>query len=113
MGHVIDYDDESICQQAGYFRNSQAPITADMPLGFKLVPNPAIDRVEVILNGKIDGNFSLLINDMTGRSVFQSNFANKDVSFHIPTHFLSPGIYQVRIAYNNNYTEIQKLSIVR
>jgi len=50
---------------------------------------------------------------MAGRIVYQLNFNGKENNIRIPTISLSPGVYQVSVSCNNQFSDIQNLSIVR
>jgi hypothetical protein len=113
MGYVVDYDDDNSCLQAGYYRNSAEPITETNSLDFSIVPNPANEYTEIILSENREGNCTLNISDMKGKTVYQLNINSRDKIIRLPTSSLSPSMYQVSISCNNQNSVIKKLSIVR
>lgn len=72
--------------------------------GFEIFPNPANDKIKILLNSSLNGDFSLKINDLSGRQLYLKtiNQNNNHTSFE---YFLSDfninnnGIYLISMLF--------------
>ena len=71
-------------------------------MSFSMLPNPAHEYVVVQFDNVTQGA-DLVINDMSGRVVFDKRIASGEVSIHVPVADLSSGLYSVRLNSGNRF----------
>jgi hypothetical protein len=69
-------------------------------MSFSMLPNPAHEHVVIQLDNVTQGAI-LLINDMSGRVVFEKRIASGELSIHVSVADLSSGLYSVRLHSGN------------
>jgi len=80
-------------------------------MSFSMLPNPAHEYVVVQFDNVTHGA-DLVINDMSGRVVFEKRIASGEVSIHVPVADLSSGLYSVRL-HSGNRVGVLPLMIQR
>lgn len=108
------YDDVSTCLQQGIYRQGAQSIKKDITTNdFALYPNPANNRIAVVIKNKIAGICRLEILSTTGSVVFTESFNCEDKNYEADISRLAEGMYYVKIIFNNEYRFISKLAIIR
>ncbi len=69
-------------------------------MSFSMSPNPAHEHVVIQLDNVSQGAI-ILINDMSGRVVFEKRLTSGELSIHVPVADLSSGLYSVRLHSGN------------
>ncbi|MBK8644723.1 MAG: T9SS type A sorting domain-containing protein [Saprospiraceae bacterium] len=89
------YEDEAICNQAATIRTQSYP--GNEWERISLFPNPASDRITMIVSGKDEGINEIEIYTMEGKLVMIENvkFVNNEISFSI--HHLERGMYYAKV----------------
>lgn len=100
--------------KAKVWKNAQADLTLEAkeneiknPIG--VFPNPTSDKINIKINNKYSQIFTILMLDMTGKSVYNQNFKNKK-DLIIDAKNLAKGTY-VLILKNQNQSYSQKIII--
>ncbi|MCO5288443.1 MAG: T9SS type A sorting domain-containing protein [Bacteroidetes bacterium] len=108
----VYYDDLNICLQSGIYRiaNSDSSITLENSIIIK--PNPANDKVEVFLNGNLDGVCFIELKNIMGEIVLMDEMNCKDKRKIIDLGKFSQGVYSIKV-HTNNFETIKKLVIVK
>lgn len=113
LNDSITYDDENNCLQQGYYRLSVTDSSAMQATDVALIPNPADETTQIILNKKYEGVCKVSITDAYSKTVYVNEFDCKQQKLYISTKGFSQGVYHVRISINNNYIKTAKLVIAR
>lgn len=81
----------------------------DEKLGrFKIFPNPAKSKIQVVLPNDLDQKYKAYISDVTGRVVLKTDFYNEG---KIDVSSLNSGTYYLKLAGENKSTSISKFVI--
>ena len=113
LNDSIGYEDESVCELQGIYRQSINNSINEIDNGIIIRPNPTSDYAEIILHDHSEGLCNIEIKDMTGRSVYTGSFNCKEKSKKVSVSNLNVGIYTVTVVINNNFVKSTKLSIIR
>jgi len=96
----------------GNLSTAQSDIQTKLP--FKLFPNPARDRVCMVLPPQIGKNTETRIYDISGKWKYQLRLSNIPGEMHqLDLKGLSPGTYNVTVFVDGGYFSVEKLSIIR
>jgi hypothetical protein len=107
----LEYNDALTCLQAGIYREA---VTENETLPkFILIPNPAQNYFEIILNNELEGVCSLIIQNSLAQTVLEKLLDCTKLSTPINISGLSDGLYFVKLTYDNIILENQKLIIIR
>ena len=109
----VNYDDENNCLQQGYYRLSVIDSSVMQTTDVTLIPNPADETTQFILNKKYEGVCKVNITDAYSKAVYVNEFDCKQQKLSISTKRFSQGVYHVRISINNNVIRTAKLIIAR
>lgn len=109
----VTYDDENNCLQQGYYRLSVTDSSVMQTTDVALIPNPADETTQIILNKKYEGVCRVNITDAYSKTVYVNEFDCKQQQLSISTKGFSQGVYHVRISINNNIIKTAKLIIAR
>ena len=110
---IFQYDDDNTCFQQGIFK--QGHLSYSKPISeINIIPNPANDKAEIILNGIFEGICKIVLRDALGRIVVQQQFDCKENKHIISLKKYSSGVYSVLVTVNNNeFIKTAKLIITR
>jgi|GEM_PF-2194701 len=107
-----DYDDVGICLQQGIYKQGETKKTIT-PHDFTLHPNPASNQIVIDIKGNIDGICRIEIINNVGEVVLAQSYNCEQKSHTLDISNLTDGMYQVRVAFNNEYRFISKLAVIR
>ncbi|MEP7171156.1 MAG: T9SS type A sorting domain-containing protein, partial [Bacteroidota bacterium] len=110
---TIEYNDDDLCEQHGIYRVAQDKNTEIKNRDILIIPNPANDIAEIILQGDYEGICKIKVEDIIGRIIKINTFDCKRKRNIISTSGFAPGIYQINVIINNDYIKTAKLVIVR
>jgi hypothetical protein len=112
MNDTMDYDDRNTCAQSGVFRK---PTVLNTPLthSIKIIPNPANEKIEIILLGEYEGMCNLVLRNAIGEEIYNGSLDCKKKSTHIDISDFSSGVYYVQVYVNQLPLQFEKLVIVR
>lgn len=79
MGYAVGTENT----KAKILKNAQADLTLDAKENeiknqISVFPNPTSDKINVTINSKFSQEFTISMSDMTGKSVYNQNFKNKN-----------------------------------
>ena len=112
--------DEDVTELTTYYRLKQTDfdgkftysdlITANCSkeeeAGFSIIPNPATDYLNIVLNGMYKGDAIFAIYEGSGKMVYRKSFYGELKRFLADIKILAPGIYHARlIAGDRTFTE--------
>jgi hypothetical protein len=109
---TTDFDDDDICAQNGIYRKTYSKLDSEN-LIVKIIPNPADQTANVILQNNPSGICEIKITDVTNRLVFKKQFDCNEGKYVLNTKLYQPGVYMVHILFNGKYQESLKLIIAR
>src|SRR6185436_15688098 len=74
VNDTISYDDETVCLISGVYRQINPDSVSTNSLKNKIIvqPNPANNKVNVILQGKFEGLCEIQIRNLLGKNIFNS-----------------------------------------
>ncbi len=103
---------EDACIQTNSNRNSHTTSQGKVLLDLTIIPNPAQNKISIVLSDKFSGVCKIQIINALGSDVLseQRNYNQKSIS--VNTSSLLPGVYTVKVLIEENYTGISKLIIV-
>ncbi|MEP7170119.1 MAG: T9SS type A sorting domain-containing protein [Bacteroidota bacterium] len=110
MNIEMDYDDDAVCSEIGIYRQSK---NEDETPQILIIPNPANDKIEIILKGKYEGLCCITVSDALGKSQIEKTFNCIDKSYILNVKRLSPAAYFVHVKVNDNSEAYGKIIIVR
>ena len=113
LNDTIEYDDTSVCTQAGYRKAAANEQTKEIKESIRIVPNPASNKVAVELTGIDDGICRIQIKSVLNEIVYTSEFNCSEKQHYIHLNSLSEGMYAIDINAGNKKSIVSKLSIVR
>ena len=114
LNDTIEYDDASVCTQAGYRKAANNKQHKEETRGdIKIVPNPANDKVTITLSNNMSGICEILFYDVVGKLILSKELdCNQKIhSFNIKN--LSEGMYTVKVKQTTHVSEKFKLIIAR
>jgi len=77
---------------------------------YQFYPNPATDKLNLMIEDETNANFELSIFDVTGKIVRQENELTSNVNHEIVLSDLSKGLYFIKIK-NENMSKVEKLMV--
>ncbi len=114
INDTIIYDDETVCFQAGYRRGKIEKDAKEETLNdVQIIPNPANDKVEIMLNGISDGVCKIQIRSVLNKIVYDEVFDCKKQKHIMNVSNLSLGVYYVTVNVASKKSVTSKLIIVR
>ncbi|HNG85164.1 MAG TPA: hypothetical protein PLX94_11355 [Bacteroidia bacterium] len=113
LNDTIEYDDTSVCTQAGYRKAAANEQTKEIKESIRIVPNPASNKIGVELTGIDDGICKIQIRNALNEIVYDSEFNCSEKNHLINVNYLSGGIYSITVNADNKKSLISKLTIVR
>ena len=113
LNDSIGYEDESVCQLQGIYRQSIKNSTKEIDNRIAIRPNPTSNIAEIILNDHHEGICHIEIKDLTGRIIYSVFFDCKEKSKKVDVSSLAGGVYTVTVAIDARFVKSSKLSIVR
>jgi uncharacterized repeat protein (TIGR01451 family) len=112
LNDTMDYDDRTTCAQSGIFRKPTVQSTA-LTHSIKIIPNPANDKIEIVLLGQYEGICNLVLRNAIGEEIYSSSLDCKKKSTYISVSNYSPGVYYVQVFVNHLPLKVEKLIIVK
>lgn len=112
---TLEYNDQDVCLQSGIYRKQSVnTATASVVEEYtvRIIPNPADDVVEIIINSS-KGICRIEIMNVTGEVVKQGEYNCIEPKHLLSTKDFSSGIYFVKVWIDNFYIDTVKLAIVR
>lgn len=109
----IQYDDISVCLQAGYYRQAQNQQKEKQIPEFSVIPNPAGDKIEIKSNCNFEGICTIEITNALGSVVIKDEMNCKTSSHFISTSMLNDGVYFIKLHHESMVLNVQKLIIAR
>lgn len=95
----IDFDG-----RAGYSTTERGRITEDGNPGIVISPNPVYSEMNVLLNGLAKRNFTILLSDISGRTLFSRGYQNISGSQQVKLdmHQFAAGMYIIKVVQDKN-----------
>ena len=111
----VYYDDLNTCLQSGIYRMANVDSEKTNNSNSIIIkPNPANDKVEVLLNGDFgDGLCKIEIRNSIGETVMVIEMNCKEKRKIIELNKLTQGVYSININANNILQSITKLVIIK
>ncbi|MBX3107015.1 MAG: T9SS type A sorting domain-containing protein [Bacteroidetes bacterium] len=114
MNDTIEYDDVTVCAQAGFRKSAETRNTKEEIKGnIKIVPNPTNEKITVTISDDMNGMCEIQFNDVVGKSVLLKELDCNQKTHTLNIKLLSEGIYTVKVNQSNHVSEQFKLIIVR
>ena len=113
LNDSIIYDDDNICLQQGYFRLSNELKNNKTFIEAVLIPNPASNYADLVLNKTFDGICRIKITDIYSKAIFEKSFDCSKKHYRINTSGFLNGMYNVQIIINDNTLNAVKLMIAK
>jgi hypothetical protein len=107
----IDYDDDVVCLQAGYYRMAQEQLK-NVISDIVIVPNPANETVKFIAQNNLEGVCKIKLINAIGKLVFESSFNCSDKVYTLDVSQFAQVIYQAEIEATGIEKKNAKLVIV-
>lgn len=113
LNDTIEYDDASVCTQAGYRKAAANEQTKEIKESIRIVPNPANDKVTVTLSNDMSGICEILFYDIAGKLILSKELeCNQKIHSFIIKN-LSEGMYIIQVRQTAHVYEQFKLIIAR
>ncbi len=81
-------------------------------LGFEIFPNPASDKLQVLISLKKSMDIQLELFDINGKRIQSDQWNSSSINFEYDTNGLASGIYVLKLS-SGNGSAFQKLSVVK
>jgi len=112
VNDTIEYFDDAVCLQSGIYRQTgKKDKKLKMP-DVSIIPNPANNAVEIIMNGAGDGLCQIAIINMLNQKVIIEQMLCEQKSKQIDVSKLTAGVYAVKV-YNSAISKAARLIISR
>ena len=108
----MEYDDASVCLAQGIFRTTQS-VLQEVVKKMTLVPNPAIDKVEIQFNPGKNVVYDVEIFDNTGRYIKKITLPSDQPSYLLNISELYSGLNVVKLKANNSVIDRTKHLIIK
>jgi hypothetical protein len=110
----VEYDDATVCAQAGYRKAAETGKTKEETKGnIKIVPNPASEKITITLSDDMSGICEILFYDVVGKLTLSKELDCNQKIHTLNVKNLSEGIYTVKVNQSVHVSEQFKLIIVR
>ena len=112
----MEYFDDDVCLQVGVYRSESASnIISSLHFTNKvtIIPNPAGNQFEIILNSNQEGICKVIIRNSKKQLIYNNKFPCDENSLQVSSDNWAPGVYMISVLIDNSFTEIQKLVIVK
>jgi len=109
----IDYNDQSQCLLEDIYKKPSPTKNVNSFSEISIVPNPADDKVNIILTGTQNGICKIEISNALGKVILKDEINCKEKSHSINTHNFVSGVYFVKVQLENSTYKIAKLIIER
>lgn len=114
LNDTIEYNDLAVCSQNGIYRQIiSQDINQTSYIDFRLIPNPALQRVTVELNFRNDNNILFEIRNVLGAIIKKLDIDKGITSITLSIENFEEGIYFVRARKDNMTLGIKKLIIIK
>lgn len=117
VNDTMSYDDDNNCLANGIYRHANADsavqVIREVVNKILIKPNPANDKIEIVLNGTKEGLCKIAIKNSLGAVVLSKIVNCKEQKHIIDISKLTQGVYSVKVDVNNNSSAIIKLVITR
>jgi hypothetical protein len=113
LNDSLNFEDDFICLQSGVYRIGKKETNDNVVEPTILVkPNPANDKIDIVLNGKFEGICQIQIINALNKIVVNEkmNCAEKVMSINVSS--LAQGLYSVKIS-TQEKNQISKIAIIR
>ena len=78
----------------------------------KVYPNPANDKIEISFPELLSGSVTLLLNDLSGRTIYKQNIPGTGAKYSLNLTGINPGMYLLKVSSEKN-TFLKKVIISR
>jgi hypothetical protein len=106
----LEYNDAIVCLQAGIYREYFSDTIIPK---FLVIPNPAQDLIEIILVNELQGLCSYKIINAYGQTIRQEKIDCSLKAHSVDISDLLQGVYIIKLEFNSQTIDNQKLIIVR
>ena len=114
LNESIEYDDVSVCTQAGYRKAATNEPAKEVIKGnIFIIPNPANEVITVTLSDDMSGLCKILFYDVVGKLILSKELDCNKKAHSLSVKNLSEGIYTVKAKLANQNSKQFKLTIVR
>jgi hypothetical protein len=113
LNDTIEYNDDVICLQSGIYRNASLPVKYNKPDDIQIIPNPASDKISIVLKNGYAGICRIIIKDITGRTVMMNKYDCESKNHEMNLQFLDSGCYTVWVYLNDSLMVTRKLIVIR
>ncbi len=109
------YFDDDICLQSGIYRqgNTLQENTFEPSQDVKLIPNPANDKLNVILESNATGVCKVTLENSISQILITEVFNCKEKIHSMDISIIPAGVYTVKVDFEESKTKIIKLVIAR
>ena len=111
INDTINFDDA--CIQVSSNRNSHTSSQGKVFPELTIIPNPAQNKISIVLSDKFSGVCKIQIINSLGSDVLNEYRNCNQKSISVNTSSLLPGVYTVKVQIEENFEGISKLIIVR
>ena len=109
----VVYDDTNICMQQGYYRLAAKNSNIRAAEGIDIIPNPAKNYIDIMINKNTDGMCLISIIDNYSKPIYKEWFEYRRQKHRINTQGFANGIYQVQVTIEGAPSKTIKLVIVK
>ncbi|HOZ91149.1 MAG TPA: T9SS type A sorting domain-containing protein [Bacteroidia bacterium] len=114
LNDSIEYDDVSVCTQAGYRKAAtNEPANEVIKGNISIIPNPANEVITVTLSDDISGICKILFYDVVGKLILSKELDCNKKTHSLSVKNLSEGVYTVKAKIANQNSKQFKLIVVR
>lgn len=110
---TIEYDDQSTCYQAGFYRQGNIKPQLISQSEIKIIPNPADQKITIVLKNATLGICKIEILNALGSLVLSDQMNCKEKNHDIDTKKFKPGVYTLKVYGSSFSTQMTKLVISR
>ncbi|MBK9422749.1 MAG: right-handed parallel beta-helix repeat-containing protein [Bacteroidetes bacterium] len=98
LDELLFFDDNSICEASGIYRNTQHSSTSIKPINkISVQPNPARNSFEVIFDSPVEDIISLVVMDVLGNIIYQHKTTSTSNPVTISSEKMPSGVYTLTV----------------
>jgi hypothetical protein len=113
LNDSLAYDDANVCLQSGVYRYANADSSIQNANNIIVKPNPATDKIDIVLIGKFEGICNVEIVNTLNIIVFKQTKPCSEKYQTIDVSKLSQGIYTVKVSVTDGTTLIAKIAVIK
>jgi hypothetical protein len=117
INDTMSYEDDANCLVNGIYRHANVDSTAEIKQEVvnKIIikPNPASDKIEILLLGKFEGLCKISILNSLGKEILTKEMPCSKQNMLLDISNFAQGVYTIKVFASDNTQLIQKITVIK